>query len=93
VMGDGIGIDSGVLNPNLLKAEYTPKPARLFERARLRDRLDAIIAHEYEEHRNEFDHRRALEAAPRTDLAITELAREILRAMEKGWRGRRNELP
>jgi hypothetical protein len=88
VMGDGIGIDSGVLNPDLLKTDYTRKAARLFERSRLRDRLDAIITHEYEEYRNGFDHRKALKAAPRTDLPISDRAREILRAMEKGWRGR-----
>jgi hypothetical protein len=88
VMGDGIGIDSGVLNPELLKGEYTRATARLFERSRLRDRLDAIIAHEYEEYRNGFDHREALKAAPRTDLPISDRAREILRAMEKGWKGK-----
>ncbi len=87
VMGDGIGIDSGVLNPDLLETDYTRKAARLFERSRLRDRLDAIIVHEFEEHRNGFDHRMALEAAPRTNLPIGDRAREILRAMKKGWKG------
>ena len=88
VMGDGIGIDCGVLNSELLKSDHTRKAARLFERSRLRDRLDAIIVHEFEEHRNGFDHRMALEAAPKTDLPIGDRGREILRAMEKGWKGR-----
>jgi hypothetical protein len=60
----------------------------LFERSRLRDRLDSIIAHEFEEHRNGMSHVAALKAAPETDLRISERAREICRAMEKGWRSK-----
>ena len=42
----GVVIDSGVLNPDLLKGE---KGERLWRRMRLRHRIDAIIPHEYEE--------------------------------------------
>jgi hypothetical protein len=81
-------VDSGLLNDDLLRKDYGKKAARLFERSRLRDRLDAIIAHEYEEHRHDMSHEAALKAAPKTDLPISDQAREIAKAMEKGWRGR-----
>jgi hypothetical protein len=87
VFGDGIGVDSGILNPDLMKPDYGRKAGRLFEKSRLRDRLGAIIAHEYEESRV-GTHAAALKAAPRTALPISERAREICAAMEKGWRGR-----
>lgn len=41
----GICVNSGVLNPELLKGE---KGGRVWARARLKDRIDAIIAQEYE---------------------------------------------
>ena len=78
--------DSGVLNTDLLKAGYDEKAAGLFERSRLRDRLDAIIAHEYEEHRHGMSHTEALKAAPKTELPISQEAREICREMEWGWK-------
>jgi hypothetical protein len=80
--------DSGVFNLELLKNVYGTEASRLFERSRLRDRLDSIIAHEFEEHRNGMDHVASLKAAPETDLPISERAREICRAMEKGWRNK-----
>jgi hypothetical protein len=51
-------------------------------------RLDAVIAQEYEEHRHGGSHLEALKHAPSTELPITDRAREIARAMQKGWRGR-----
>jgi hypothetical protein len=87
VRGDGeMIIDSGLLNDDLLKQDYGEKAARLFARSRLRDRLDAIIAHEYEEHRHGMSHEAALKAAPTTDLPISDQARKIAKAMEQGWR-------
>ena len=80
--------DSGILNTDLMKADYGKKAGKLFERSRLRDRLDAIIAHEYEEHRHGMSHEKALKAAPKTQLPISDRAREIAKAMEKGWRAR-----
>jgi hypothetical protein len=85
VLGEGIGIDSGVFNGELLKSNYGQEAYELFGRSRLRDRLDAIIAHEYEEYRSGFDHPVALRAALKTDLPISAGAREIARAMERGW--------
>ena len=59
---DGISINSGCLNPELLSG----KGGRVWERARLSDRIDAIIAHEFEEDLTGA-HDRALKAAPRRD--------------------------
>src|SRR5262249_38007129 len=78
-------VDSGVLNTDLLKADYGEETGRLFERSRLRDRLDAVLGHEYEEQRT-GSHVGGLKAAPKTRLPITDEAREIAEAMEKGWR-------
>jgi hypothetical protein len=74
---DGISVNSGVLNPDLLKGQ---KGVRVFAKARLRDRIDAIIAHEYEEDRL-GTHELALKHAPKTELPISDEARRILRAM------------
>jgi hypothetical protein len=81
-------VDSGVFNLDLLRKGYGDEVADLFARSRLRDRSDSIIAHEYEEHRNGMSHEAALRAAPRTDLPISERARDICMAMEAGWRWR-----
>jgi hypothetical protein len=78
--------DSGVVNLELLDKNYDDNASELFKRSRLRDRLDSIIAHEFEEHRNGMSHEVALKAAPETALPISEKARAICRAMEKGWR-------
>ncbi len=72
----GITVNSGCLNPELLKG----KGSRIWPHARLRDRIDAIIAHEYEEDRT-GSHPGALKAAPKTELPISNGARRILRAM------------
>jgi hypothetical protein len=59
----------------------------LWRRTRIRDRAQAIIAHELAEH--EYgDHELALIAAPETTLPIRLAARELLKQMERGWRGR-----
>jgi hypothetical protein len=81
-------VDSGLLNDDLLKKDYGKKAARLFERSRLRDRLDSILAHEFEEHRHGMDHGAAVRFAPETELPISDRARRILEEMRKGWRGR-----
>ncbi len=75
----GITVNSGVLNPDLIKSQ---KGARIWPMARLRDRIDAIIAHEWIEH-DLRDHEAALKAAPKTDLPISDEARRILRAMAR----------
>jgi hypothetical protein len=82
-----IVVDSGLLNGDLLKTDYGPEAATLFETERLSHRLDAIIAHEEAESRL-GDHARALKAAARTELPISERARALCHAMERTWKGR-----
>jgi hypothetical protein len=89
IKADGeIIVDSGLLNDDLLEHKYGNKAGQMFERARLRDRLDAILAHEFEEHRQGMDQDAALKFAPRTELPISDQARRSSVEMEKGW-GRR----
>ncbi len=72
-------VDSGVLNPDLLKGK---KGGRLWAKARLRDRIDASVVHELEENRY-GTHAEALKAAAKTELPISEGARRICRAMAR----------
>jgi hypothetical protein len=80
VIGEGIGVDSGVLNSDLLIKPYGLKVAKVWAESRLRDRIDAVIAHEQQEGLGLF-HVEAVRRAVETPLAITEGARRILRAM------------
>ena len=90
VTPDGrITLDSGILNPELLDKDYGQEAGRLWRESGLQDRADALIAHEREEHRHGMSHEAALKAAPTTDLPISHRAREIARAMERGWKGGR----
>jgi hypothetical protein len=81
-----INVDSGVFNPDLLTGPYGDETGGLWVSSRLRDRIDAIIAHELSEGDNST-HEAALRAASQTQMPITHRAREILRAMERGWKG------
>lgn len=82
-VGRGINVDSGVLNPNLLGDPAAGGEARAWSRARLRDRIDAVIAHEYEECTRGSD-QAARQHAPTTGLRISDEARAILRQMAGG---------
>jgi hypothetical protein len=73
----GVVVDSGVLNPKLLEGQ---KGGRIWPKLRLKDRIDAIIAHEYEELRSGGHHTLALKAAARTELPISAKARRFNRA-------------
>lgn len=73
----GITINSGCLNPGLLGDGDL---GRIWGQSRLRDRIDAILAHEYEELRG-GSHEFAVANAPITSLPISESARRILRSM------------
>jgi hypothetical protein len=73
----GVVVNSGVLNPELLKGK---KGGRIWPKLRLKDRFDAIIAHEYEELRAGGSHVEALKAAARTELPISAEARRLNRA-------------
>ena len=76
-------VDSGVLNPDLLKSQ---KGGRLWAHARLRDRIDATIAHELAESES-LDHKQALKDAARTKLPISPGARAIVRR----WRNEKEK--
>jgi hypothetical protein len=73
----GVVVNSAVLNPELLKGE---KGGRIWPKLRLRDRIDAIIAHEYEELRAGGKHAEAVKNAAKTDLPISAEARRLNRA-------------
>ena len=73
----GVSVDSGVLNPDLLKGQ---KGGRIWPKMRLKDRIDAIISHEYEELMAGGDHAGAIRNAAKTGLAISDEARRLNRA-------------
>ena len=77
---DGINVDSGVLNPQLNAEEIGPYAGTIWEQARLRDRIDAVIAHEFEESVG-GSHEDAEMRAAATALPIRANARRILRAI------------
>ncbi len=79
-VGRGINVDNGVFNPHLLGDPAAGGVARTWARARLRDRIDAVIAHEFEE-AIAGTHGAALQNAPNTGLNISREARQILREM------------
>jgi hypothetical protein len=93
--GARINLDSGVLNPELLAAKLGPEIATLWARGRLRDRMDAIIAHEDIEglrvaagEELKAAHAAADALAPDTPRPIREGARRILRAIREHEPGR-----
>jgi hypothetical protein len=63
-------------------------PRGRIPRTRIADRAQSIIAHELAEHEYSGDHELALIAGPETKLPISHAARELLRQMERGWRGK-----
>jgi len=75
--GGRLTVDSGVFNPDLMFGQHAEK---VWPKARFRDRLDAIIAHEYEEAKG-LSHVAALAHGPDTELPIREGARKLLRSM------------
>jgi hypothetical protein len=82
-----ITVDSGVMNLEGMDKPYGEECGKVWRQSRLPDRIQAIIAHEKAEYENHSDHELALIAAPETKLPISHGAREILRAMESGWKG------
>jgi hypothetical protein len=75
----GLVVDSGVLNPDLLKGK---KGGRIWPKLSLRDRIDAIIAHEWTEDQT-LDHVAALKAAAKTELKVSDEAKGVLKAMAR----------
>ncbi len=81
-----IALDSGIMNPAAMDRPYGETYGSIWLRSRLRPRVEAAIAHEKVEKECQ-NHELALIAGAKTDLPISFEAREILRAMEAGWRG------
>jgi hypothetical protein len=82
-----ITLDSGLMNPDLLAVACDEETHEMWRRTRIRDRVQAIIAHELAEHEYGGDHELALIAGPETKLPISHAAKELLKQMERGWRG------
>ena len=83
-----LNFDSGILNPELFR-RLGPEASAAYAKARLRDRIDAGIAHEYEEVRGGGSHEYACEHAPETELPIRQEARALARTIREGERRRR----
>jgi hypothetical protein len=75
-----IYIDSGVFNPDLLGKNPDPRVRSLRKESRVRDRMDAIIAHEHTEVQG-ISHEQTVEQATDTDLPIRPKARHLLRVI------------
>jgi hypothetical protein len=83
-----IYVDSGALNPRLNAEAIGPEASALWARSRLRDRIDAVIAHEYEEGGG-ISHDQVVERVAETALPIGENARRILRSIAEGEKRQR----
>jgi hypothetical protein len=88
--GARINLNSGILNPDLLSPELGPEVATLWAKGRLRDRIDAVIAHEDIEglrvaagEEVKAAHAVAVALAPDTARLIREGARRILQAIRE----------
>jgi hypothetical protein len=76
-------VDSGVLNVELNAEVIGPEATKIWANARLRDRIEAVTAHEDLEARG-VPHDEVVQRVPDTDLPIGENARKILRSMTEG---------
>jgi len=84
----GVQVDAGIFNSDLLWDQRTGRPLGTWKKARLRHRIEAVIAHEWTEFRFlslESAHDLALQFAPQTPgicaeaLALLEEMRHVLR--------------
>jgi hypothetical protein len=82
-----LNLDSGIFNPDLFE-RLGPKASHAYAKARLRDRMDAGIAHEYEEAKGDGSHQYAFEHAPETELPIRHEARELAQKIRDAERRR-----
>ena len=97
--GARINLNSGILNPELLAPKPGGEVATLWAKGRLRDRMDAIIAHEDIEglrvaagEETRAAHAGAVAQAPDSPLPISEGARRILRAIREREAGRETDV-
>ena len=81
--GRRLFVDSGTLNPQLNAEDIGPEASRVWAKSRLRDRIDAVIAHEHLEAQG-VAHDEVVQRAPDSELPIREKARRILRSMAEG---------
>jgi len=77
--GGRLIVDSGVFNPEL-HTDLGPEVSPYWARCRLRDRTDAIIAHEYVEVHGAGHYQSVAQAAD-TELPIRQEARTLLRVI------------
>jgi hypothetical protein len=75
-----INLDAGIFKPDLLAGKAPLEVSSLHARSQASVRMDAIIAHEYEEGMR-GSHAAAEEHAPNTSLAIKAESRRLLRAI------------
>ncbi len=75
------------MNPELLSRDYGEGAGMIWRVSRLGPRMQAITAHAKAEH-EAGSHEGALKSGAETELPVSHEAREILRAMEWGWKGR-----
>jgi hypothetical protein len=80
-------LDSGIFNTELLTKDYGEQVAKIWREMRLKPRMEATTAHELAEYETQ-SHVEALAAAANTRLPVSHQARELLRAMERGWKWR-----
>ena len=65
------------------RREVRPAVCIARKKARLRDRMDSVIVHEYEEAKG-VSHAEAVARAPDTELPVRRQVRDILGAMAEG---------
>jgi hypothetical protein len=90
--GGRINVDSGVLNPRWHSEMIGQSAQALWEKSRLRHRIDAAIAHEDAEWRT-GSHAAAIEHAPETELPVGGPVRALLRAIRLGEQATRGGGP
>jgi hypothetical protein len=85
--GRRLFVDGGVLNPELNAEVIGSEASKVWAKARLRDRIEAVLVHEHLEAQG-IPHDEVVERAADTDLPIGENARRILRRIAEGVRRR-----
>ena len=81
--GRRLFVDSGVLNPKLNAEVIGSEASKVWAKARLRDRIEAVIVHEHLEAQG-IPHDEVVERAADNNLPISENARRILRSIAEG---------
>jgi hypothetical protein len=78
-------LDSGIFNVDLLTRDYGEDVGEIWQKMRLKPRMEAITAHELAEAES-GSHVEALKAAANTRLPVSDEAKVLLQAMERGWK-------